>query len=151
MSTSRLSADTALLVCSVVRTRWPVRDARMRQLGGLGVADLADQDDVGVLAQHRAQAAAKVRPLRSLICTWVRPGSWISTGSSSVTMLRSGVVDLVQRREEGAGLAEPVGPVMQHEALWGLQQRRRRSASWSGSRPTSVERLQPLGAARAAG
>jgi hypothetical protein len=62
------------------------------QLGGLGVADLADQDDVGVLAQDAAQPAGEGET--DFSCTWtcVMPGTCTSTGSSSVTMLRSGVL-----------------------------------------------------------
>ena len=68
MSSSRATVDGQSLVCSVVSTRWPVSAARMPICGGLQVARLADQDDVGVLAQEAAQAAAKVRPISSL--TW---------------------------------------------------------------------------------
>ncbi len=59
MSTRRVTAATASLVCRVVSTRWPVSEALQRQLGGLRVADLADEDDVGVLAQDAAQAAGE--------------------------------------------------------------------------------------------
>ena len=73
-----------------------------RELCGLGVADLADEDDVGVLAQHGAQPAGERHARRgSWTCTWVIPGSWISTGSSSVTTFRSGVMGLAAAPRTG--------------------------------------------------
>jgi hypothetical protein len=42
-------------VCSVPNTRWPVSAAGQRQTDGFQVAHFAHQDDVGVLAQRRAQ------------------------------------------------------------------------------------------------
>jgi hypothetical protein len=48
----RLMVDEiALFVCRVPKTRWPVSAMRERGLDGLEVAHLADEDDVGVLAQ----------------------------------------------------------------------------------------------------
>jgi hypothetical protein len=38
------------------------------ELGGFGVANFADHQDVGVLPQQRAQGVAKVKPAFSL--TW---------------------------------------------------------------------------------
>ncbi len=51
----------ASLVCSVESTRWPVSAALTAMLRGFRVADFADQDDVGVLAQERAQHAGEVQ------------------------------------------------------------------------------------------
>ena len=56
-------------------------------LGGLEVADLADHDDVGVLAQEGAQRGGEVQPISSCICTWLMPTRLYSTGSSAVEML----------------------------------------------------------------
>ena len=52
-------APGASLVCSVEKTRWPVSDGLDGDLGRLQVADLADQDHVGVLAQDVAQAGGE--------------------------------------------------------------------------------------------
>ena len=56
---------------------------------GLGVADLADHDDVGVGAQDRAQAGGEVRPALRLTLIWLMPSSRYSTGSSIVMMFFS--------------------------------------------------------------
>ena len=53
-------APAALLVCSVVSSRWPVSAALTPMFGGLGVAGLADHDHVGVVADDRAQHAREV-------------------------------------------------------------------------------------------
>ena len=56
-----------------------------RQPRGLAVPDLTDQDDVGVLAQDRAQTGGERQTGLFLTHrTWVMPASAISTGSSSV-------------------------------------------------------------------
>ena len=121
MSTSRLMADTALLVCSVVSTRWPVRDALHGQLGGLGVADLADQHDVGVLAQHRTQAAAEGQAA-ALVHLHLGDAGDLHLDRvlerDDVAVRR---VDLLQRRVERAGLAAARRAGEQHQALRGLQ------------------------------
>ena len=56
----RLIESVALIVCSVENTRWPVSAAVERGLHGLDVAHLADEDDVGVLAQHPLQRGVEV-------------------------------------------------------------------------------------------
>ena len=61
-----------------------------RDLGRLEVADLADQDHVGVLADDVPEPVAKVRPIFGLTAIWLTPFSWYSTGSSTVMILRSG-------------------------------------------------------------
>jgi hypothetical protein len=58
-------------------------------LGGFQIADLADHDDVRILAQEGAQRLAKVRPALGLTLTWLTPGRLISAGSSAVEMLTS--------------------------------------------------------------
>jgi hypothetical protein len=57
---SRTSVEIASLVCSVDSTRWPGERGPHRDLRRLGVADLADHDDVRVLAQDGAEAAGEV-------------------------------------------------------------------------------------------
>jgi hypothetical protein len=55
--------------------------------GGLLVADFADHDDVGVLAQDVAQGRGEGEPDLGLdVCTWLMPGISYSIGSSTVMM-----------------------------------------------------------------
>ncbi len=58
-SMMRLIVCAAELVCSVANVRWPGLGDAQRRLDGLEVAQLADQDDVGVLAQRGAQRRAE--------------------------------------------------------------------------------------------
>ena len=53
--------SAASIVCSVEKTRWPDSAAWSAVVRGLGVAELADQDHVRVLAQHAAQRLAEAR------------------------------------------------------------------------------------------
>ena len=73
MSSRRVTAPAASLVWSVESTRWPVSAAWIAISRRLEVADLADHDDVRVLAQDRAQAAANVRPIFGLTWIWLMP------------------------------------------------------------------------------
>ena len=54
----------ALPAWNVVRIRWPVSAAWKRDLGGRPVADLADGDDLGVLAEQRFQARLRASTRR---------------------------------------------------------------------------------------
>ncbi len=54
----RLMDSTAEFVCRVEKVRWPVSATRRRGLDRLEVAHLADEDDVRVLAEDRAQGVA---------------------------------------------------------------------------------------------
>ena len=65
--------------------------------GGLVVADLADHDDVGVLAEHRPQALAETHLARVLICVWLTPGMRCSIGSSIVITFSGG--ELIRSRQ----------------------------------------------------
>ena len=82
----------AELVCSVANTRWPVSEASMPVDGGFLVAHLADHDDVGIGAQERLHDRGEVEPAFLFTCTWRRPFCVISTGSSAVQILVSGVL-----------------------------------------------------------
>ena len=62
MFSRRLIVDGASLVCSVRQHQVAGERGLERDLGGLEVADLADHDDVGVLAQEGAQRRREVEP-----------------------------------------------------------------------------------------
>ena len=90
MSSRRCSADDR--VGGVQRREHEVAGERRLDgdAGGLGVADLADEDDVGVLAQDRLSPPANVRPACSLIWIWLIDGNTYSTGSSMVMTFARG-------------------------------------------------------------
>jgi hypothetical protein len=107
------AADRARRVVGVQRRQHQVPGQRRldRDLRRLEVADLADQDDVGVLAQERAAAPpAKFRPMFSRTWTWLTPTRLNSTGSSAVMMLVSEVLILAIDEYSVLVLPLPVGP-----------------------------------------
>ena len=57
MWVKRPSTSNTLFACTVVNTRWPVSAAWIAICAVSPVADLADHDPVGVVAQDRAQPA----------------------------------------------------------------------------------------------
>ena len=90
MSTSRVMAETALLVCRVVSTRWPVREARTAS-PAVSLSRISPSSTTSGSWRSTARSPRlKVSPLRSCTWTWVMPAICTSTGSSRVTMLRSG-------------------------------------------------------------
>ena len=70
MSSRRTTVSTALFVCSVLNTRWPVSEASMPVDADLLVAHLADHDHVRVGAQNARIAVAKSKPIFGITCTW---------------------------------------------------------------------------------
>ena len=86
-------------------------------LRGLEVADLADHDDVRVLAHDRAQRVAKVRPICGFTWIWLMPASWYSTGSSTVRIFTSGWLSAVERGVERGRLAAAGRPGDQQDAV----------------------------------
>ena len=86
-------------------------------LRGLEVADLADHDDVRVLAQERAQRGGESEADLGLTLTWLTPGRLISAGSSAVEMLVSSLVEDVEAGVQRHGLAAAGGAGHQDHAL----------------------------------
>ena len=108
MSRNRCSADGG--VGGVQRRQHEVPGERRlhRDPGGLDVADLADEDHVGVLAEDRLAARRRTsRSAASLIWIWLTVGNMYSTGSSIVITLRSFVLSSRERRVERRRLAAP--------------------------------------------
>ena len=66
ISTRRVTAPAASLVWRVLKHQVTGERRVDRDLGRLVVANLADHDDVGILAQEGAQPHAKVRPIFGL-------------------------------------------------------------------------------------
>ena len=89
MSTSRVSAATASLVCSVVSTRWPVIEAWRASSAVSESRTSPTSTTSGSCRRMDRSPLLKDRPARSFVCTCVMPGSWISTGSSRVTTFLS--------------------------------------------------------------
>jgi hypothetical protein len=105
----------ASCVWSVAKTRWPVLGRGQRDGDGLEVAHLADQDDVGVLAQHVLERAGE-RPGVLPTSRWLTMHFWWrcrnSIGSSTV-MMCSRRLRFARSISDASvvDLPEPVGPV----------------------------------------
>ena len=91
MSTRRVRVWGASLVCRVESTRWPVC-AALTAMDPVSKSRISPTRMTSGSWRRKAfRALAKVIPVRSSICTWFTPGRLISTGSSTVEMLRSAV------------------------------------------------------------
>ena len=112
MSTRRVTAATASLVCRVVSTRCPVREALSASSAVSWSRTSPTRTMSGSCRSTERRPRAKVSPERSCTCTCVMPGTCTSTGSSSVTMFRSGVLTCWMPAYSVFVLPEPVGPVM---------------------------------------
>src|SRR5207249_3281697 len=84
MSRSRATVDGQSLVCSVVSTRWPVRAARMPICAVSRSRVSPTRMTSGSWRRKARSALANVRPISSLIWTWLTPRRLYSTGSSAV-------------------------------------------------------------------
>jgi hypothetical protein len=111
ISVSRTMADGASLVCSVDSTRWPVSAASMAMWRGLLVADLAEQHDVGVRAQDRAQRRGEGQARLGVGLHLVDAGQPVLDRVLDGDDVDLGLADDVERRVQGGRLAGPVGPV----------------------------------------
>ena len=119
MSTKRVTAAAALFVCSVDSTRWPVSDASSARLAVSLSRTSPTKMTSGSCRNTERKPRANVSPARSWICTWVMPGSWISTGSSSVITFLSRVATWPSTEYNVLVLPDPVGPVMSTRPLRG--------------------------------
>jgi hypothetical protein len=91
MSSSRTIDSGALLVCSVANTRWPVSEASMPMLT-VSLSRISPTMMMSGSARRKARiTVAKSMPALRLTCTWRKPFWVISTGSSAVQILVSGV------------------------------------------------------------
>ena len=86
MSTSRVTALAASLVCRVESTRWPVRDACTAICAVSASRISPTSSTFGSCRRIERSADANVRPAFSCVCTCTIPAMRYSTGSSTVTM-----------------------------------------------------------------
>jgi hypothetical protein len=86
MSTSRVTALAASLVCSVDSTRWPVSAAWTAICAVSRSRISPTSTTLGSWRRIDRNAAAKVSPVFSCTCTCTIPVMRYSTGSSTVTM-----------------------------------------------------------------
>ena len=87
----RVTAPTALFVCSVLSTMWPVM-AAWQAISTVSWSRISPtRITSGSWRRIDRSALAKVRPALGFTCTWLMPASWNSMGSSTVTMLTSGL------------------------------------------------------------
>jgi hypothetical protein len=110
MSSSRVTVSGALLVCSVLSTRWPVSEASMAMLRGFLVADLADHDDVGVGAQEGAQRLGEGPVDLRVDLHLAQPGLGDFHRVLGGPDLALGRVDVPSAECSVVVLPEPVGP-----------------------------------------
>ena len=134
MSTSRVTAPTASLVCSVVSTRWPVREACSASSAVSWSRVSPTSTMSGSCRSTLRKPRANVMPARLLTCTWVMPCRSISTGSSRVTTLRSGVLTCWIPAYSVEVLPEPVGPVIRMSP-WVCTSAAVTTSSWAPLRP----------------
>ena len=91
MLMSRDTAPAASFVCSVLSTRWPVRAALMA-ISAVSRSRISPiRMTFGSWRRMLRSVEANVTPATGLTWTCVIPGRRYSTGSSTVTMFRSGV------------------------------------------------------------
>ncbi len=89
MSTSRVIALGASLVCSVENTRWPVSDAWIA-ISAVSRSRISPiRITLGSWRRIERRPFANVRPTFAFTSIWPTPASWISTGSSIVMMFLS--------------------------------------------------------------
>ena len=111
MSMRRVMAPGASLVWRVENTKWPVREARMAISAVSRSRISPTMMTSGSWRRTERRADAKVRPISARVCIWLAPGTSYSTGSSMVTMRRSGELILRRKAFSEVDLPEPVGPV----------------------------------------
>ena len=89
MSRSRVIADGASLVCSVVKTMWPVSEAWI-EISAVSRSRVSPTRILsGSCRRIDRRQAANVTPISGLTGIWIRPSMSYSTGSSVVMILSS--------------------------------------------------------------
>ena len=94
----------------VLKTRWPVRAARMATSAVSWSRISPTMITSGSCRRKYRSEVAKVSCLRSLTCTWLMRSIWYSTGSSTVVMFSSSPLSSSRLEYRVVDLPEPVGP-----------------------------------------
>ena len=111
ISTSRVTALGASLVCRVLNTMWPVSEAfiAISAVSRSRISPIMMM--FGAWRSIERKAAANVIPTSLRTCTWFMPVIWYSTGSSTVMIFRSGWFRKFSAEYRVVDLPDPVGPV----------------------------------------
>ena len=123
MSVRRVTHEDVSSVCRVESTRWPVWAAciAMRAVSWSRISPSSTTS--GSCRRIERRALANVRWILSLICVWLMPGIWYSTGSSIVTMLVRSDWSEVSAEHSDVVLPEPVGPTTRIMPCWNRRNR----------------------------
>src|SRR6266404_4337260 len=113
MSTSRVSAPAASLVCTVEKTRWPVREAWMAISAVSRSRISPTMITSGSWRRKLRRPLAKVSSIFGLPAVCEIPWSWYSTGSSMVMMFRSGRLILLMAALRVVVLVEQHGALVE--------------------------------------
>jgi len=108
---------SASFVCSVLKTKWPVRAARM----AISVVSRSRISPImmtsGSPRRMLRRPRAKVRSISGLTASWTMPGILCSTGSSTVSILREVALISPKKRVERGRLARAGGPGQENDAV----------------------------------
>ena len=111
ISTRRVTALGASFVCRVLKTRCPVRAARIA-ISAVSRSRISPTIIMsGSCLNIAFKPVAKVMPARGLIWDWLTPSSLYSTGSSTVMIFFVTVLSLLSAAYSVVVLPLPVGPV----------------------------------------
>ena len=117
MSSSRATAPAALLVCSVVSSRWPV-SAACTAMSAVSRSRISPtMMTSGSWRRIERRTRAKSSSISGLTWIWVMPSIWYSIGSSMVMILSLAVVEVAQGGVERRGLAAAGGAGDQDHAV----------------------------------
>ena len=111
ISWSRVKATAALLVWSVVNTRWPVSAASTAVCAVSRSRVSPTSMTSGSCRRNARRIAANVSPMAAFAWICVTPGRSYSIGSSAVEMLTPGSLISASAEYSVVVFPDPVGPV----------------------------------------
>jgi len=121
MSSRRVVAPAASLVWSVLKTRVAGEGGLHGGFGRFSLSRISPiMTTVGIVAEDRAQGPMRSRgPTLWLTWIWLTPGTWYSTGSSTVMALISSETMRLREAVEGRRFARAGGAGDQQGCRWG--------------------------------